>query len=79
MFHLRQAYESVPSKMGDMVEISQLSHILAEETGWTINQIHNQIYQAYLEKRVDLQPGKVSGGTALEAEDGSKFTWFQFR
>lgn len=79
LFHLQQAYQSVPSKMGDMVELPVLGEILARDTGWTINQIYEQIYQAYVDKKVDLQPGKVTTGEALEAEDGSKFFWFQFR
>lgn len=79
LFQLHQAYESVPSKMGDMVELPVLGEILAQETGWTINKIYEQIYLAYLDKKVDLQPGKVTKGEALEAEDGSKFFWFQFR
>ncbi len=79
LFHLHQAYDTAPSKMGTMIEIPVLAEILNKNTGWEINQIYNQIYQAYLDKKVDLQPGKATNGKALEAEDGSRFFWFQFR
>lgn len=79
LFQLRQAYDTVPSKMGGMVEIPILAEILSKNTGWVIDQIYHQIYQAYLEKKVDLQPGKAVEGKYLESEDGSRFYWFQFR
>lgn len=79
LFQLRQAYETVPSRMGDMVEIPILADILRKNTGWGIDQIYRQIYQVYLEKKVDLQPGKASSGNPLKGEDGSTFYWFQFR
>lgn len=79
LFQLRQAYETAPSKMGDMIEIPILAEILKKNTGWEIDHIYQQLFQAYLEKRVDLQPGKASSGKPLEAEDGSTFYWFQFR
>jgi hypothetical protein len=78
-FQLRQAYDSAPSKMGNMVEISVLAEIIKENTGWSLDLIYKNIYNAYLEKEVDLQPGKVTSGKALQAEDGSKFVWFQYR
>ncbi len=78
-FQLRQAYDNAPSKMGNMVEISVLAEIIKENTGWSFDLIYKKIYNSYLEKKVDLQPGKVTSGKALQAEDGSKFVWFQYR
>ncbi|MFW9992296.1 MAG: hypothetical protein ACFFD4_09640 [Candidatus Odinarchaeota archaeon] len=79
LFQLRRAYETAPSKMGDMIEIPILAEILSKNTGWEIDQIYRQIYQVYLEKKVDLQPGKAINGKPLESENGSRFYWFQFR
>ena len=79
LFQLRQAYETAPSKMGDMIEIPILAEIVSKNTGWEIDLIYRQMYQVYLEKIVDLQPGKAINGKPLESEDGSRFYWFQFR
>ena len=65
--------------MDKMAELPLLARIITQETGLVEQKIYKLIYELYLQKKVDLQPGKPANGNPLVAEDGSKFYWFQYR
>ncbi|OLS20672.1 MAG: hypothetical protein HeimC3_39380 [Candidatus Heimdallarchaeota archaeon LC_3] len=79
LIRLREAYNQIPSKIGGMVEIPILIKKLKEFPDWNQEQIEKELYNSYIEKIIDLQPGKAIHGNPLVVEDGSKFYWFQFR
>lgn len=76
---LQNAYRSIEHKMGKMVEIPVLAEKINQTTGIPIDEIYHEIYLAYLDKKVDLQPGKAMKGKPIKTEDGSALYWFQFR
>jgi hypothetical protein len=76
---LKTIYDKFPTKMGNMVELPTLAKKITEETGLDEKSIYEKIFELYLSKIIDLQPGKPVNGNPLVTEEGSKFYWFQFR
>ena len=82
-YYLAEAYND-SQKMGTMVEMKDIVEKLKDSTGLSEKEIHALIYEAYVFKKIDLQPGK-SKGNVIRVEDefnstGEKtFTWIQPR
>ncbi len=64
-------------KLGDMVHVPDLTKQIQKETGLSKEEVHKRLYEAYIDKKIDLQPGKGKG--SLKGPDDATFQYMQPR
>jgi len=75
---LKTAYNSSEKKFGDFVSVSALTDKIKEFIPWTNEKIHSELYNLFMNYKIDLQPGKFFDGTPL-IQDGKTFVWFKLK
>ena len=65
-------------RFGDFVSVSDLTEKIKEYLPLPTKDIHSQLYELFMEYKIDLQTGKNTGGTPL-VQDGKEFVWFKFK
>jgi len=70
------AYDSIEKKKtGGFVPIQNLTSKIKDYIPWSVQEIHDELYKLFMEFKIDLQPGKSSGGIPL-IKEGKTFVWF---
>ena len=75
---LKIAYSSSEKKFGDFIPISELTDKIREYIPWSIEKVHSELYELFLNYKIDLQPGKNVQGKPL-IQDGKTFVWFKLK
>ena len=71
-------YNSMEKRFGDFVPVSNLTESIKQYIPLPTEKIHNQLYELFMNYKIDLQTGKNVGGTPL-VQDGKEFVWFKFK
>ncbi len=75
---LKTVYNSSEKKFGDFVPISVLTEKMQEYIPWSIERVHSELYELFMNYKIDLQPGKNVEGIPL-IQDGKTFVWFKLK
>jgi hypothetical protein len=75
---LKTVYNSSEKKFGDFVPISVLTEKMQEYIPWSIEKVHSELYELFMNYKIDLQPGKNVEGIPL-IQDGKTFVWFKLK
>ncbi|MFX1382634.1 MAG: hypothetical protein ACFFBP_09315 [Promethearchaeota archaeon] len=75
---LKVVYSSMEKRFGDFVSVSTITEKIKEYLPLPTKDIHSQLYELFMEYKIDLQTGKNIGGTPL-IQDGKEFVWFKFK
>ena len=75
---LKVVYSSMEKRFGDFVSVSTLTDKIKDYLPLPIKDIHSQLYELFMQYKIDLQTGKNTGGTPL-VQDGKEFVWFKFK
>ncbi len=75
---LKVVYSSMEKRFGDFVSISDLTEKIKDYLPLPTKDIHSQLYELFMEYKIDLQTGKNIGGSPL-IQDGKEFVWFKFK
>ncbi|MHA1376146.1 MAG: hypothetical protein ACTSR7_17860 [Promethearchaeota archaeon] len=75
---LKTVYNSSEKKFGDFISISVLTDKIREYIPWSIKKIHSELYELFMNYKIDLQPGKNVQGKPL-IQDGKTFVWFKLK
>lgn len=75
---LKTVYNSSERKFGDFIPISVLTDKIREYIPWSIKKIHSELYELFMNYKIDLQPGKNVQGKPL-IQDGKTFVWFKLK
>jgi hypothetical protein len=65
-------------RFGDFVPVSTLTESIKQYIPLPTEKIHSQLYELFMNYKIDLQTGKNVGGTPL-IQDGKIFVWFKFK
>ncbi len=71
-------YKSMEKRFGDFVSVSALTESIKQYIPLPTEKIHSQLYELFMNYKIDLQTGKSTGGTPL-VQDGKEFVWFKFK
>jgi len=71
-------YNSMEKRFGDFVSVSKLTESIKQYIPLPTEKIHSQLYELFMNYKIDLQTGKNVGGTPL-IQDGKEFVWFKFK
>ena len=71
-------YNSMEKRFGDFVPVSTLTESIKQYIPLPTEKIHSQLYELFMNYKIDLQTGKNVGGTPL-IQDGKIFVWFKFK
>lgn len=75
---IKSVYNSLDKRFGDFASISALTEKIKETIPWSTEQIHSELYNLFMEYKIDLQTGKKTNGEALK-RDGNIFVWMKFK
>ena len=75
---LKTAYNSSEKRFGDFVSVSALTDKIKEFIPWSTEKIHSELYNLFMNYKIDLQPGKKVEGVPL-IQDGKTFVWFKLK
>lgn len=71
-------YNSMEKRFGDFVSVSTLTESIKQYIPLPTERIHSQLYELFMNYKIDLQTGKNLGGNPL-IQDGKEFVWFKFK
>ena len=71
-------YNAMEKRFGDFVPVSDLTESIKQYIPLPTEKIHSQLYELFMNYKIDLQTGKNVGGTPL-IQDGKEFVWFKFK
>ena len=71
-------YNSMEKRFGDFVSVSNLTESIKQYIPLPTEKIHSQLYELFMNYKIDLQTGKNMGGNPL-IQDGKEFVWFKFK
>ncbi len=75
---IKTAYDSIEKKLGDFISIFILTEKVKETIPLTTEQIHSELYNLFMDYKIDLQTGKKINGEPL-LRDGNTFVWVKFK